>query len=270
MKNIIQFLKQNMKVVIPIIIILVILIIIGIVVGVSNSNKGESNQMLNNIGTNTEENKSQNPVATMEVENYGTVKIELYPDIAPNTVKNFIALSNKGFYDNLTFHRIVKDFMIQGGDKKGDGTGGASLSDIQDNVTEDKEYTIKGEFKVNRFRNDLEHKEGVISMARSDYSSFSSALAAEGYNSASSQFFIMTEDNSNLDGLYAAFGKVVEGMDVINKIEETEVEVTSTSDGKPINPPVIKSIRVDTFGVDYGLPETKEPFDINSYIQNYY
>jgi len=107
-------------------------------------------------------------------------------------------------------------------------------------------------------------------MARSDYSRISPALAVEGYNSASSQFFIMTKTNTNLDGLYAAFGKVIEGMDVVHEIENTKVEVTATSDGKPLNPPVIKSVKVDTFGVEYELPETRDAFDIESYLQSYY
>lgn len=265
MQSLIDFFKSHIKISVGIICVIVFLSIFGGVM-IVNSNK----DIENNIEENKQEVQQPNPIATMEVEKYGTVKIELYPDVAPNTVKNFIALANNGFYDNLTFHRIVKDFMIQGGDPKGEGTGGASLSDIQKDVTEDKEYCIKGEFKVNRFKNTLSHEEGVISMARSDYSRISPALAVEGYNSASSQFFIMTKTNTNLDGLYAAFGKVIEGMDIIHEIENTKVEVTATSDGKPLVPPVIKSIKVDTFGVEYELPETKDPFDINSYIQNYY
>jgi len=265
MKKLIDFFKSHIKIFVRIICFIVVLMVLRGVIGV-NSNK----DMENNIDFNNVEVKNPNPVATMEVEKYGTVKIELYPDIAPNTVKNFIALANNEFYDNLTFHRIVKDFMIQGGDPKGNGTGGASLSDIQKDVKEDKEYCIKGEFKVNRFRNELKHEEGVISMARSDYSRISPALAVEGYNSASSQFFIMTKTNTNLDGLYAAFGKVIEGMDVVHEIENTKVEVTATSDGKPLNPPVIKSVKVDTFGVEYELPETRDAFDIESYLQSYY
>lgn len=164
-----------------------------------------------------------NPVATMEVEDYGTVKIELYPDKAPNTVANFIRLANRGFYNGLTFHRTIPDFMIQGGDKAGNGSGSPSLSDIEDNVTEDEEYNIPGEFIANGYtENNLKHTKGVISMARTDYSSISS-IASYGYNSAGSQFFIMTEDNSSLDGLYAAFGKVIEGMDVVEKIADVDV-----------------------------------------------
>lgn len=228
-----------------------------------------------------------NPVATMEVEGYGTVKIELYPDKAPNTVANFIRLANRGFYNGLTFHRTIPDFMIQGGDKNGDGSGSPSLSDIQENVEVDEEYNIPGEFIANGYiKNNLKHTKGVISMARTDYSSISS-LISYGYNSAGSQFFIMTEDNTSLDGLYAAFGKVIEGMDVIEEISNTEVyyrdteleedeEPPTDEDGNaiasdtPIDAPVITSITVETYGVDYGLPETVEVFDYYTWLmQNY-
>lgn len=193
------------------------------------------------------------PVATMEIKDYGTVKIELYPDIAPNTVKNFITLSNNGFYDGLTFHRVVENFMVQGGDRLGNGTGNPLLSDLSDNVKEDKEYGIKGEFEVNGHSNSLKHEIGVISMARADYSYYGANFAKVGYNSGGSQFFIMTENYPSLDGLYAAFGKVIEGMDVINKVEKVEVQGET-----PIKAPVIKSIRVETYGKDYGLPEVNE------------
>lgn len=215
----------------------------------------------------------QNPIVSMEIEGYGTIKIELYPDIAPNTVANFIALANHGYYNGLTFHRTIPGFMIQGGDKNGDGTGSASLSDFQDNVEEDGEYSIKGEFLANGFdKNALHHGEGVISMARGDYSTYAyydSSLVEKGYNSAGAQFFIMTDDNSSLNGLYAAFGKVIEGMDIVHQIENVEV-VTRDSEAtegldKPVNPPVIKNVTVETFGVDYGMPETEEKFDIEEW-----
>ncbi len=213
--------------------------------------------------------KVQNPIATMEIEGYGTVKIELYPEIAPNTVTNFVCLANRGFYNGLTFHRVVKDFMIQGGDKNGDGTGSPYLSDIMDNVENDRAYTIKGEFMANGYdQNKLRHEEGVISMARGDYSSYSSDLIDEGYNSAGSQFFIMTKNTSSLNGVYAAFGKVTEGMDIIHKIEEIEMDSEDTE--KPVNPPVITSISVETFGVDYGTPKTMEAFDIQNWFNQYY
>ena len=229
-----------------------------------------------------------NPVATMEVEGYGTVKIELYPDKAPNTVINFIRLANRGFYNGLTFHRTIPDFMIQGGDKNGDGSGYASLSDIQDDVSEDKEYNIPGEFIANGYNeNNLKHEKGVISMARTDYSSVSTALTTQGYNSASSQFFIMTEDNTSLDGVYAAFGKVIEGMDVVEEIANTEVyyrdseleegeEAPKDEEGNeiasdtPKEKPVIKSITVETYGVDYGIPETLDVFDYYSWLMQQY
>lgn len=215
----------------------------------------------------------QNPVATMEIEGLGTMKIELYPDQAPNTVANFITLANRGFYDGLTFHRIVKDFMVQGGDKEGTGSGAPTLSDIKDGGSTTETYAIKGEFVQNGFnKNTLRHEKGVISMARSDYSQM--GLYEEGYNSAGSQFFIMTGDNASLNGYYAAFGKVIEGMDVLDKLNETEVTTSEDSSDSeastPVNPPVIKSVRVDTFGVDYGAPETVTPFDYNSYIQQLY
>lgn len=219
---------------------------------------------------------AQNPIATMEIENYGTVKIELYPDYAPETVSNFIKLANNGFYDGLTFHRTIPNFMIQGGDPNGDGTGNATLKDL--GLDSDEDYTIKGEFIANGYNdNTLKHERGVISMARGDYSSYSSTLATEGYNSGSCQFFITTTDqSSNLDGLYAGFGKVIEGMEIIDNISNVEVETRDTqtdtdstlTQDKPIDPPVITSIRVDTFGIDYGTPETREPFDLNSWYMS--
>ena len=219
--------------------------------------------------------KTQNPIATMEVEGYGTIKIELYPDMAPNTVTNFIRLANRGFYNGLTFHRTIPDFMIQGGDKNGDGTGVPSLSDILDDVSEDKTYAIKGEFVANGYKqNTLRHEEGVISMARSDYSSLDSSLTEYGYNSAGSQFFITTANNPSLNGLYTAFGKVIEGLDVVHAIENVEVVTrdSSAEEGvdKPVNRPVITSLSVETFGVDYGVPETMDVFDVQEWFNQYY
>ena len=142
----------------------------------------------------------KNPIATIEVENFGTIKIELYPDLAPETVANFITLANRGFYDELTFHRIVKDFMIQGGDKEGTGQGSATLADLKDDGDE-TEYTIKGEFISNGVnKNKLKFEEGIVGMARSDYTSYSPTLTEESYNSGSSQFFIMTKANTSLNG----------------------------------------------------------------------
>ena len=216
------------------------------------------------------------PVATMEVENFGTIKMELYPEYAPETVANFITLANRGFYDGLTFHRIVKDFMIQGGDPNGDGTGGAKISNLKDDG-EDTSYSIKGEFIANGVENKLKFEEGTVAMARSDYTSYSSELAEESYNSGSSQFFIMTKENTSLNGQYTSFGKVIEGMDIVHKIEEVEVKAAddaestgNTEVSTPVNPPKITSIKVETNGVDYGLPETLTPFDYQSWLYEQY
>lgn len=168
----------------------------------------------------------KNPVATIEMEDGGVIKVELYPEIAPNTVRNFISLANEKFYDGLIFHRVIKGFMIQGGDPLGNGTGGP-------------DYSIYGEFSNNKFENDLSHQRGVISMARS-----------RDMNSAGSQFFIMHEDNPGLDGDYAAFGKVIEGMEVVDDIAATD----TNSNDKPATDMKIKSISVDTFGVKYNEP----------------
>ena len=268
--------------------VVAIFIVLGLIAYVANSMIQKANY------------KKENPEVTIEIENFGTIKAELYPEYAPNTVTNFIALANKGFYNGLTFHRTIPDFMIQGGDKKGDGSGSAALSDLgiekQEDTssntttnsltgeTENKDdYSIKGEFILNGFnQNNLKHKKGVLSMARSDYSAQgSTTITKKGYDSASSQFFIMTADNSSLDGSYAAFGMVTEGMDVVEKIANVEVETREESTGeegqdttktkdRPVQPPVIKSITVDTKGVDYGMPETLEPFDYYSYMMKQY
>ena len=218
----------------------------------------------------------KNPIATMEVENFGTIKIELYPELAPQTVSNFIALANRGFYDGLTFHRVVKDFMIQGGDKEGTGQGSASISDLKDDG-EDTAYSIKGEFIANGVNNKLKFEEGVIGMARNDYTQYSSSLKEESYNSGSSQFFIMTKSNTSLNGYYTSFGKVIEGMDVVHKIEEVEVKVADNSEesgntevSTPVNTVKITSVKVDTNGVDYGLPETLTPFDYMTWMYKQY
>ena len=223
----------------------------------------------------------KNPVATMEIKDYGTIKIELYPEYAENTVKNFVALANNGFYDGLTFHRIVKEFMVQGGDPEGTGSGSPSLSDINKNIeegsTQDITYNIDGEFLVNGYKNNtLKLEKGVIAMARTDYTNYvyyyglDSSLIAEGYNSAGSQFFIMTtDDNTSLSGYYAGFGKVIEGFDVLEKLANTKVK-EATEEGEeestPVEAPVITSIRVETFDGKYDLPKTHEQFDLNSYL----
>ena len=240
----------------------------------------------------------ENPIVTMEVENYGTIKIELYPDKAPETVKNFITLANNGVYNGLKFHRVIKEFMIQGGDPKGDGTGGPTFADLYNNKDEEEkykysngeeakssaQYTIKGEFLANGYKeNDLLLSEGVIAMARGDYSAYSSSLMKEGYNSASSQFFIMTtNDYTNLSGYYAGFGKVIEGMDVVKKIAEVECTTAKTEGEEetednssaevstPVTDVVISNIKVETNGVNYGMPETLKPFNYMKWLYSQY
>ena len=218
----------------------------------------------------------KNPIATMEVENFGTIKIELYPEIAPQTVANFVTLSNRGFYDGLTFHRIVKDFMIQGGDKEGTGKGSATTKDLKDDG-DDTEYSIKGEFVSNKVNNKLKFDEGIIGMARNDYTQYSQSLDEESYNSGSSQFFIVTKANSSLNGYYTSFGKVIEGLDIVHKIEEVEVKAADNSSesentevSTPVDPPKITSIRVETYGVDYGLPEILTPFNYTEWMYKQY
>ena len=169
---------------------------------------------------------TKNPIVTFET-TAGTITAELYPEIAPNTVNNFISLINKGFYDGLIFHRVIKGFMIQGGDPDGVGTGGPG-------------YSIKGEFAINGVENNLKHTAGVLSMARSMMP-----------DSAGSQFFIMHKDAPHLDGQYAAFGKVTDGMDTVNAIAETETDYSDA----PLEPQMIIKVTVDTDGVDYPEPE---------------
>ena len=168
-----------------------------------------------------------NPIVTIEMENGDIMKAELYPEIAPNTVNNFISLIKSGYYDGLIFHRVIKGFMIQGGCPDGTGMGGPG-------------YSIKGEFNQNRFKNDLKHSAGVLSMARAMHP-----------DSAGSQFFIMHKDAPHLDGAYAAFGKVTEGMDVVNKIAECDTDYSD----RPLEPQRMKTVTVETFGVDYPEPE---------------
>lgn len=168
-----------------------------------------------------------NPIVTIEMESGDIMKAELYPEIAPNTVNNFISLVKNGFYDGVIFHRVIPGFMIQGGDPNGTGIGGPG-------------YSIKGEFSANGFKNDLKHSRGVLSMART--------MAP---NSAGSQFFVMHEDSPHLDGQYAAFGKLIEGEDVVDKI----CAVRTDYNDKPRIPQVMKKVTVETFGVDYPEPE---------------
>ncbi len=168
-----------------------------------------------------------NPIVTIEMQDGGIITCELYPDIAPQSVYNFISLANAGFYNGLIFHRVIPGFMIQGGCPDGTGMGGPG-------------YCIKGEFAANGVSNDLRHTRGVLSMAR-----------AQAMDSAGSQFFIMHKTSPHLDGAYAAFGKITEGMDIVNKIAET---ATDYSD-RPLEPQRMKTVTVETFGVDYPEPE---------------
>ena len=234
-----------------------LVILIGVIISITILFVGCSNTKVN------DEKINSNPIATMTMENGDVIKMELYPDIAPETVKNFILLAKSGFYDGLIFHRVIPDFMAQGGDPDGNGTGGPG-------------YSILGEFAANNVENNLKHEIGVVSMARS-----------EDYNSAGSQFFIVTDDKyskESLDGQYAGFGKVIEGMEhvytivnsevmrravdeeLINKINESLAKGQITEApyaeyfrqmlevDRPKNPPVIKTITVETFGVEYGEP----------------
>lgn len=168
-----------------------------------------------------------NPIVTITMENGGVIKAELYPDVAPNTVNNFISLVKSGFYNGLVFHRVIRGFMIQGGCPQGTGMGGPG-------------YSIKGEFNANGVKNDLKHDVGVLSMAR-----------AMDPNSAGSQFFIIHENSPHLDGQYAAFGKVTDGMDVVNAIAEVQTDYSD----RPMEAQTIKSMTVETFGEEYPEPE---------------
>ncbi len=170
---------------------------------------------------------AQNPIVTFTMENGDVFKAELYPEIAPNTVNNFISLIGRNFYDGLIFHRVIRGFMIQGGDPEGSGMGGPG-------------YSIKGEFSQNGVENDIKHEEGVLSMARS-----------MNPDSAGSQFFVMHKHSPHLDGSYAAFGKVIEGMEAVNRIAETRTDYSD----RPLEDQVIKSVTVDCFGVEYPEPE---------------
>ena len=168
-----------------------------------------------------------NPIVTFTMESGAVMKAELYPEIAPNTVNNFISLINKGFYNGIIFHRVIKGFMIQGGCPDGTGRGGPG-------------YQIKGEFTSNGFKNNLKHSRGVLSMARTMFP-----------DSAGSQFFIMHDDAPHLDGQYAAFGKIIEGLDIVDQIAGTKVDYSD----KPLAPQVMASVTVETFGVNYPEPK---------------
>ena len=199
--------------------------LIGLIGCTNNKTSNPNNDEESEVSV---ESTEELPIATIKVKNFGTIKAELYPNKAPNTVNNFISLANSGFYDGLIFHRVIKGFMNQGGDPDGVGTGGPG-------------YSIKGEFSSNGYtNNDLKHTAGVLSMAR-----------ASNPDSAGSQFFIMAEDASYLDGEYAAFGKVIEGMDVVEEINSVKTD----QNDKPLEDVVIESITVDTKGINYKEPE---------------
>src|SRR5699024_1308105 len=220
-------------------IMLIFLFLAIVAIGCGTQNEEQAEQQDANTETSETEtegnnndnlSKEGNPVVTITMENDEQIVIELYPDIAPNTVNNFISLIEDGFYDGLTFHRVIPDFMIQGGDPEGIGTGGPG-------------YSIKGEFSSNGFTNDLKHTRGVISMARS-----------QDPDSAGSQFFLMVSDSPHLDGDYAGFGEVTEGMDTVDEI----VSVDRDDNDKPLEDQIMKKVEVDTKGFDYDEPEIIE------------
>ena len=233
-------------------IIIGIIIIGGIIAMIINNSKKE------NINQDEDKYSKGTHHAQITIKDYGTINVELYADIAPITVANFAKLVNKGFYNGLTFHRIISGFMIQGGDPNGNGTGGS-------------DENIKGEFAQNGVKNTLSHTRGVISMARS-----------MAYNSASSQFFIMHKDYTGLDGAYAAFGKVIEGLDVVHAIENVEVKASSKSTNSdsdsgsntevstPVNDVIISNVTVETYGVDYGKPKTLDVWDYYDWVYKTY
>lgn len=212
------------------------ILVISILLFCTGCSNNKNSENLLGIDFNVDSNETtlnnydtENPVVAMEISGYGAIVIELYPKVAPNTVNNFIYLVKQGFYDNNSFHRLVPGFVLQGGDPKGDGTGGPG-------------YTIKGEFTNNRFTNTLKHTKGIVSMARSTAN-----------DSAGSQFFIMLDTATNLDNNYAAFGKVIDGMDVIDKIANTEI-VSNNETGKLKKNLTIKKALVDTKGKEYDEP----------------
>lgn len=204
---------------------IIMLISITLLTGCSNENNLNINFNIEGHETNLNYD-TNNPLVAMQIKNYGAIVIELYPDIAPNTVNNFISLTKKGYYDNNTFHRLEPGFVLQGGDPTGIGNGGPG-------------YHIQGEFTNNNFKNDLKHTKGIVSMARSTLP-----------NSAGSQFFIMLGTNTSLDGNYAAFGKVIDGMDIIEKIEKEE-KVENAKTGKLQKNLIITKAMVDLKGKEY-------------------
>lgn len=228
----------------------------------------------------------ENPVATIKFQGYDqVVTIELYPKYAENTVANFITLANNGFYNGLKIHR-VEESLIQGGDVSGDGSGSPTLSALDTSIEKDsdadKEYAITGEIYNNGYRNNkIKFERGVIGMARASYSSYDSSLEEESYNSAGSQFFILTENLHSLNGEYCAFGRVTSGMETVDAISKVETavdeskneetgEVTKTETTRPATDVIIESLTIDTKGVEYKMPKTIDVFDINTwYLRKY-
>ena len=241
---------------------------------------------------NEEENMSKkivhekNPIVTMQIayeaesgeQKEETLKIELYPNEAPTTVNNFVNLVKNGFYNGLTFHRVIKDFMIQGGDPSGNGTGSAKTSDVNKSIEKDSDndfaYSIKGEFSQNDISNKIKFEAGTIAMARSDYSAY--GMASEGYNSGCSQFFIMNTDDENvcksLQGKYAPFGKVIEGYDTVLDISKikTVASYEGGEESTPVKAPVIKSATVETFGEEYPIPKLINADEVEEQLNKRY
>lgn len=215
----------------PLAAVFLILLLLATACGAKNNNANPGAASPSDPPSGIDPNASH-PIVTIEMDSGKTIKAELYPEVAPNTVNNFISLIKKGFYDGTIFHRVIPDFMIQGGDPDGNGTGGPG-------------YSIPGEFTSNGFTNNLKHTRGILSMART-----------MDPDSAGSQFFIMVADSPNLNGQYASFGQVIEGMNVVDSI----VNLERDANDRPTKPPVMKKVTVDTLGVDYPEPKkTEEP-----------
>lgn len=231
----------------------------------------------------------KNPILSLDIEGYGNVKIELYPEYAPNTVKNIIALANNGYYNGKIFYGMDDIAVYVGRDANGQSDN-PTIGDIDKTVIKeenpesetetvnenDYKYEIDGEFVANNFRqNTLKHEKGVVSLVRADYTKQMQTLVSESYNSGSSQFTIVMDDNSGLNGMYAGFGKVIEGMDIVEKIHGLETKQETAEDGTSVEnsikafaaAPVITSATVDTYGVTYGLPKVHEAFDYSQYLQ---
>ena len=219
----------------------------------------------------------KNPIVTLEVENYGEIKIELYPEYAPNTVKNIIKLAENGYYDGKVFYG-KDDISIYVGRNSEGNIEYPKLSTLDSEVAseDDYEYEIEGEFVANNFdSNTLKHEKGVVSLVRADYTQITSELLDESYNSGCSQFTILTKDERSLNGMYAAFGRVIEGFEIVEKIYQLEgnSKLESEDDIETgikafTEYPIIKKATVETFGVNYGFPKVKEAFDYNAYIQD--